>query len=347
MRKFYERVCKSLSGIISHKTRVKVIEPELKYDGIKEDYALWVGQRILIILLAGIIGTLLPFGINYSVEGIPQIALAFGIGLGLAIISAIIIYINLYYKIEGRASLVENVLPDFLMLVASNINAGMTPFSAFRNAARKEFGPLSVEIKIATAKALGTQSFNIALTDVSKKIKSKSLEETVAFFNQSLRSGGHLAQLLESSATALRQTQEMKKELLSNTKMYVIFVLFVVVIASPLLLSVSVQFLKMITKIQAESAATGLGAATGQVSFLSAEIAITPEFMILAAYSLLLINSLLSSLFIGVLVKGRATSGINKFPLILAGSFIFMLITLSFLDQFFAVFIYEYAKTYV
>ena len=339
MSKLYERICKSLSGLISHKTRINIIEPELEYAGIKEDYALWVGQRILLIFTAGIIGTLLPFAINYSILGIPQIATSLGIGLGLAIISAIILYVSLYYKIEGRASLVENVLPDFLMLVASNINAGMTPFSAFRNAARKEFGPLSVEIKIATAKALGTQSFSTALTDVSKKIKSKSLEETVAFFNQSLRSGGHLANLLESSANSLRQTQEMKKELLSNTKMYVIFVVFVVVIASPLLLSVSVQFLKMITKIQAESAASGIGAATGQVSFLSAEIAITPEFMVLAAYSLLLINSLLSSLFIGVLVKGKATSGINRFPLLLAGSFIFMLIALSFLDRFFAGFV--------
>lgn len=339
MSRIYERICKSLSSLISHKTRVKTIEPELAYAGIKEDYALWVGQRILIIFIAGIIGTLFPFAINYSIPGIPQIALVFGIGLGLAILSAIVLYVSLYYKVEARASLVENVLPDFLMLVASNINAGMTPFSAFRNAARKEFGPLSVEIKIATAKALGTQSFSAALAEVSKKIKSKSLEETVAFFNQSLRSGGHLANLLESSANSLRQTQEMKKELLSNTKMYVIFVVFVVVIASPLLLSVSVQFLKMITKIQAESAASGIGAATGQVSFLSAQIAITPEFMILAAYTLLLINSLLSSLFIGVLVKGKATSGINRFPLLLAGSFIFMLIALAFLDQFFAGFV--------
>src|SRR3989338_1305476 len=50
--------------------------------------------------------------------------------------------------------------PGFLLLVSSNINAGMTPFNSFQVAARPEFGPLAEEIKYAVSKSLGTTSFN-------------------------------------------------------------------------------------------------------------------------------------------------------------------------------------------
>jgi len=350
--KFYERLCKGFAEIIPKKTLEKSFNPELEFAGIKEDHSFWLGKKILLSLLIGAIGFLIPFTIggifglyfetnfvfaigNFTMNfSILQLLAGIFLGIVFFAITIFVMYIHLFYLIDGRASLVENILPDFLMLVASNINAGMTPFSAFRAAARKEFGPLSEEIRIATSKALGTESFTSALLEVAKKIKSKSLEESVAFFNQSIRSGGHLTKLLETSANSLRETQEMRKELISSTKMYVVFVVFVVIIASPLLLAVSVQFLKMINDIQDESNVPG--DSIGNVSFLSSKLLITPEFMQTAAYLLLFINSLLSSLFIGVLSNGKAKSGFKTFPLILIGSITFFLIALGFLDGFFA-----------
>ena len=79
-----------------------------------------------------------------------------------------------------------------------------------RAGARKEFGPLSEEIKVAAAKSLGTKSFGAALKQLSRSIKSKTLEETVSFFSQAMKSGGRLAMLLQTSALDLRRTQEMK-----------------------------------------------------------------------------------------------------------------------------------------
>ncbi len=95
----------------------------------------------------------------------------------------------------------------------------------------------------------------------------------------------------------------------------------------------------MITKIQAESAATGLDNTISSVSFLSGNLGITPDVMRDSAYALLLINSLLSSMFIGVLVRGRAKSGLRHFPLILLACFTALTIFLAFLDNFFAGFI--------
>lgn len=335
----YERTCRGLSELVARRKKQETVFPNLRFAGIKSDFDFWLGKRILAVILIGFVGFLLPWTIGkffnlivFETSGFfAPVIYSIALGIAFSVSLTIIFYLHLFYQIEGRARMVEDILPDFLMLVASNVNAGMTPASAFRNAARKEFGPLSEEIKAAAAKSLGTQSFTQALLAVSKNIKSKVLLETVAFFSQSLRSGGHLATLLETSANDLRQTQEMRRELISSTKMYTIFVGFIIVVATPVLLGVSVQFLKMITTIQTQNP-TGSDI-TGAVSFLATELRITPEFMQTTAYFLLLINAFLSSLFIGMLGTGKAKLGLKNFPLLLIASIIVFFIATTFLEQ--------------
>ncbi|MFH1390958.1 MAG: type II secretion system F family protein [Candidatus Diapherotrites archaeon] len=349
----YERVCRGVCDTIPQKTREQKVFKELHYAGIREDFDIWLGKRMLLIMIIGLIGLLLPwatgttFGLleigtplvfvlgEFSIPFSP-VLFGFGliIGISLMLLSMVSVYLHVFYQIEGRVSFVDNILPDFLLLVSSNIAAGMTPFAAFRNSARKEFGPLSDEIKRASSKALGEQSFTQAISELSKRIRSSSLKETVSFFSQSLRSGGHLSKLLETSAEQLRQTQEMKKELISSSKMYVIFVVFVVVIGTPLLLGVSVQFLEIISSIQEQSSVGGN--VIDSVSFLSTELNITPEFMEFAAFLLLFVNSLLSSLFIGVIGSGNAKLGLKNFPLLLVASFAVFIVANAFLGQFLA-----------
>lgn len=337
----YERICKGFGEIIPLSQKEKFVFKELEFAGIKDDFHFWIGKRVLAAVLAALIGLLFPwtagkfFGI-IDFETAPLIVpVAYSIFLAALFLLLVIVsfYLHLYYQLEGRVTLVEDILPDFLMLVASNINAGMTPTAAFRGATRKEFGPLSEEIKAATAKSLGTESFTESLRELSKKIKSKTLEETVDFFGQSLRSGGHLAKLLETSANDLRQTQELKRELASSTRMYIIFVGFIVVIATPVLLGVSVQFLKMVTAIQAQNPLSSeLGTTT--VAFLSTELRISPQFMQTTAYLLLLVNSILSSLFIGMLGSGKAKLGLKNFPFLLFFSIATFSIATALLEKF-------------
>jgi len=348
---FYLRLCRGLAELISQKKRKKSVYPSLNYAGIRGDFDLWLGKRIFLVLLIGLIGFLIPwtigkflglldfetgFMINIAetsfVIGLEPLLYSILFGFVLAIISAAMFYLHLYYSIDSRISIVEAVLPDFLMLVASNVHAGMTPFASFRGAARKEFGPLSEEIKLATAKALGTESFTNALSSLSKRIKSRQLEDTVSFFSHSLRSGGNLAKLLETSSVYLRNLQEMKKELLSTTKMYVVFVGFVVVVGTPLLMGVSVQFLKMINSISAQSNFTG--GEISSVAFLSSDLSISPEFMVTMGFIFLFINSVLSSFFMGVLGNGKALSGIKNFPLLFIVSSIIFIIAINVLGAF-------------
>ena len=350
----YTNACNRISKVVPPNQR-KSFYKLLEYAGIEDDYDVWLGKRILLSVLLGLIGMLLPWVAYGYTELLPEFprflvyvsnnqALSFGlypiilsvVGLLLFSITAFFMfYLRVYYRAEARTSWVETVLPDFLLLVASNINSGMTPFSAFRNSARKEFGPLSDEIKIATNRSLGSQSFTGALSSLSKRIKSRYLSEAVEFFSQALKSGGKLSQLLEVTSKELRETEEIKKEILSATRMYMIFVVFVIVIANPLLAAISIQFLGMIEKIQSENAVTSTGE-FAELGFLGGELSITSDFMGIVAIILLIGNSLMASLFMGVLSSRDEKMGLKYFPVLLIVSSIVFVIISNLLARFFA-----------
>ncbi|MBU1120413.1 type II secretion system F family protein [Candidatus Micrarchaeota archaeon] len=322
------RVYARLAELVKEEKKEKKIKPMLEFAGIDADLGEWIGKKIFVALLFGLIGLLVPWSvlkyfelIDYSVIFIPLI-LSVILAVGFFVLVLFLYYLHLYYAIDDRVKRVEAVLPDFLLLMASNMRAGMTPFLAFRSSARKEFTPLSEEVEIAASKSLGTESFREALSELTKRVNSRILRETVSFFAQSLKSGGHLAKMLETGANDITKTQEMKKELISSTKMYVLFVAFVIVIATPLLLSISVQFLEMISDIQSENPLPEGNEAGIGAGFLSSKISIEPEFMFNSSLVLLFGNALLASIFIGILNEGKGKNGLKYFIPILAASII-------------------------
>lgn len=331
----FERISNSLAELTPKEFRKERIYPMLEFAGISEDFDIWLGKKILFSVLFGLIGFLLPLTfLNFFqvvfLEPYHVIFLSLFLFVLFSVLAITIFYLHLFYVIEGRSQRVEEILPDFLSLVASNIRAGMTPFSAFRQSSMDEFGPLAEEVKIATSKSLGTESFTHALRELSIRIRSRNLSETVSFFAQSIRSGGHIAKLLETTSNDLRRNQALKKELQSSTRMYVLFVVFVVLVATPLLLSVSVLFLEMINQVQSQI--TVAPTAVGQIGFLSSELLVSTDFMRLIAFFLLAVNSFMGSLFIGLLETGKEKLGLRYFPLMVIVSFALFFVSTAVLS---------------
>jgi hypothetical protein len=296
----------------------------LDYAGINEDTDEWLGKRIMLAILLFAVGFLIPLSLNALLElneTLIQIISGFMLGTGLFALTLFIYYLHLEYQIDDRRKRVEAILPDFLLLVASNLRSGMTPFNAFRNASKEEFGPLAEEIKVVTARSLGVESFRSSLKELSKKIDSRILKESISFLSESLKSGGKLAELLEASAEDISKTQELKKEMISGTKMYVLFVLFVIVVATPLLMSISVQFLDLISSIQTQNIESDIN-----IGFLNSKLSISSAFMQNTATILFLGNAVLSSLFIGVLTERKARLGLKYSPVIFLASLLLFFI---------------------
>jgi flagellar protein FlaJ len=328
----FRKIAVLFSAIIPEKIVEEKVAKWLSYAGSKDDEHVWLGTRVFLATLVGTIFGLVPFSIiplvNLIFETsifIPLLILPLfmlgGFIVGF-IITILAFYLHISYVIDGRKKMVENILPDFLYLVGNNLKSGMTPFYAFRSAVRPEFGPLSEEIQIAAKKSLGVGSFSDALKQVAKRIDSKVLTDTTKFFAHALKSGGRLAQLIETSAGDIKQTNQLKKELITSTRMYVIFIIFVVVIASPILLAVSVQFLFILGNIQEQSSFGGAGDAGAAVGFSGGGLGITPEFMVLTGYFLIIANSFLASIFIGVIGGGKIQEGLKLTPLILIGGLV-------------------------
>lgn len=348
---FYTTLSKKLSGIIPRKIKTERIYSKLRFAGINQDYDFYIGSRIIFVVLLFVVGFILPitllpyFGLSLNGQiilkfaeyfiSIPWYLVSIILGILFFLIPGIVYYMWILYIIQMRVKMVENVLPDFLFLVSNNINAGMTTITAVSNSARKEFGILSEEIKIALSKSLGSESFTDSLKELNYRIDSEMLRETISFFSESMKSGGKLAKLLENTASDLRQRQELKKELKSSTKMYVMFVLFIILIATPLLLSIAVQFLHTIQNMQNNNLQNAV--ADSQVAVIGGKLMITPEFMQYLSYIILFINSILASLFMGILLETKATQGIKYFPLIFIVSTVLFSLGLVILPKFLGV----------
>ena len=313
------------------------LEQMLLYAGEKRSADFWIGSgSVLAVLVFIIIGLsqMVFFPMEESAGTTITLAFPF-IYLIIALLSLLIVqflvYIVIYFKALDRTKRVEEALPDALQLMSANLRAGMTPFQAMKLAARDEFGPLKEEIEYATTKALGTESFSKALLSMAKRIQSPVLDRSMKLFATSMKSGGHLAQLLEDLAEDIAETRTLKMELVTNTKMYSMLIMFMVVIGAPLLLAVSIYFIKIISNMQTTS---GVSEAGFGMSFLAGEIAITPEFLTIAAVIMLIITSLLASMLIGVIAEGKEKYGLKYAPLVITGSLIVFTISRYVISRF-------------
>lgn len=307
----------------------------LAYAGIDTNPKVWLGSRLLIIFLFGLVGFLIPFSIfpfldmrEFGILGDPSLAsrtivgLLFGFVFSLFV--ALLFYMHLYYLISERAQRVEAILPDFLLMVAANLRSGMTPFAAFQASARPEFGPLQSEIIYVSSLSMGNESFSDALRELTMTIDSAILRRVVVFFENGLRAGGKLAYLLETSAEEIRETEEMKRQMMVNTKTYAIFVAFILIFGLPLLLAISTQFLTIFTKVQ-----TSLGSTSGSSAFPSIptpKINIDVKFIDQLSYFLIIGNSVFTSILVGIISRGKILYGLKYSPPLAFASLLFFFI---------------------
>jgi hypothetical protein len=263
-----------------------------------------------------------------------SVAISSGLFVGGFIFIASITYLQLYYLISDRTTMVERVLPDFLLLTVSNLRAGMSPFSAFVHAARPEFGPFYDEVRLSTAKTGGKSSLSESLLEVSMYFDSHVLRRTVSLFAKGLRSGGHLAKLLSSVAQEARRIQDLRAELAASTKTYTIFLGFILVLVMPFLLAISTHFVSVFLKINAESQANADVTSSINLPVFSGAILITVNDMVLISFSILALTSFFISCLIGIISKGRATYGVKYFPLLAGASIVSYFVSKTFIETF-------------
>ncbi|MCX8205708.1 MAG: type II secretion system F family protein [Candidatus Micrarchaeota archaeon] len=313
------KISGSVKGIIAQK---------LVFAGIRTDPDIWLGMRLLAMLLVGLAMAIAPWALfKYVIDTTPETTTQAEIiqlmvdSVLLFIVSSSLIgflfYMNLYYIIDDRTKRVESVLPDYLFILSANLRAGMSSFNAFRLAALPHFGPLKEEVDIVASKAAAGGSLSSALIELSQRIDSDALKRTITFFEKGIKAGGKMAELIEVSADEMRKVSDLKKEMQIQTKSYMVFIVFIIVFLIPLLLSISSQFLTNMIDMRNDQAMVFKGTEVKMLAILQKEITITPEFIdVVAAFTLITVT-LLVSLFIGVIGEGKYLYGFKYYPMVL------------------------------
>lgn len=300
---------------------------QIMYAGIKESAT----NRIVSISYILSIILFLNFSIIFWIIGFGPIGFLMGLGIGIGVI--IFTYLFFMLVADSRANQIENVLPDALQLISANVRAGMTIDRAIWLAARPEFGVLEEEIKMVGARTMGGKTLKVALTEMTKTVKSSILDRTIKLLLEGIASGGELAHLLEEVASNVRTTQTLKKEIKSSVMTYSIFILFAAVIAAPFLFSISIFFVDTMSTLWGTAnlgtAMTGSTMGMGSLFSKAKGPQISVDELFWFAVVTLSVSSFFGSLIIGLIQTGKEKNGLKLIPAMLIASIAILIIALT------------------
>jgi flagellar protein FlaJ len=237
------------------------------------------------------------------------------------VIYAFGVFILLQLSAESKAKFVENVLPDALQLMASNIRAGLTTDKALLLAARPEFGPLKDEIGRIGRETMAGRNFTDALKKSTARIRSRDMERTITLIVQSLKSGGQLADLLDQTADGMRDQQLMQKEISASVLMYAMFIAIAIALGAPMLFALSTFLLELLVKnvnlISSQMPMSLKSMASSSIPISVGTISIRPEFARMYSMVSIASSSFFGSLIIGLILKGEEKAGLKYIPIML------------------------------
>ncbi len=299
----------------------------VKYSDIQINPDKLFGFAIVLgILFSCLLGYInIIFKILPAILGFPLFFIAF----------ELLVYVWIILSIDAKARFTENVLPDALQLMSSNIRAGLTTDRALLLAARTEFGPLAIEIKRVGKETMTGRNLSDSLKKMTEAIRSETLSKTIDLINVSIRSGGKLADVLDQIANDLREQQMVQKEISASVLMYVLFIFIAIAFGAPLLFAMSSFLVKMLVSNMSVIAAELPSAQEMKMPISVGAITISIDFIRTFALVSLAATSVFGSLIMGLILKGDEKSGIKFIPLLLVLSIGLFLLGGYVLEMFF------------
>lgn len=280
----------------------------------------------LIVLIAGIVNASRITAVIFMLIGLWTLVF-----FAAYLISVMFYVFWLDLRIYQRTKQIEEVLPDFLQLAASNISAGMPIDKALWFAVRPSFGVLSKEIEDIAKATIAGEDLDKALIDFSNKYKSKIVKEAVALIVAGIKAGGELAELLNKISINIQETKLMKKEISANVATYAIFIGIATIIAAPILFALSTELLVIVQQITTEVAQEGSGEATGFFSFNFSGEGIELQNFKNFAMIVLTISAFFSAAIISTIRKGGIADGVKLIPVFIVTALtIYSIATLMF-----------------
>lgn len=142
----------------------------------------------------------------------------------------------LIYEREGRRlSGIDNNLPALLREIADSQRIGMHLPRAIAEASKRDYGPLTEELRKLAAKVSWGIPFRDAMMQFRNSLDTPMAKQATILILEAERSGGELEKIFESAKDYVQELLDIKKEREAAIKPYIIivlisYVIFVVVI---------------------------------------------------------------------------------------------------------------------
>lgn len=265
----------------------------------------------------------------------------FWVVVSLIIMSIIMagVYFYLNMKIYRRIKELESALPDYLVLVSTNLKGGLSFDKSLWSAIKPDFGILAEEMSIVSKKVLTGEDIIDALIELSQKYDSPILKRTLNILLGEIESGGEIAKVLDQIIDNLRKTKMLKEEMSANTLLFTIFIGAIVIVISPLLFALARILLSILIDVSAQIApAVEQASRSTQPLFTISEINIKADDFRTFSVLALGIISIFASMILSIIQKGEIKAGIKYMPFFIGASmafyFLFSIVLSGFFDFF-------------
>jgi flagellar protein FlaJ len=155
-----------------------------------------------------------------------------------AIIAAVFPPAILTYLDYQWRKAVDEHLPDLFRSIVQAQETGMTLPQALEDAAKRDYGPLTAELRKMTTQISWGMSFEEALLALGKRVNTVLMQRTVPMIFEASRSGGHVEKVFDPMGKFIQTTLLLDKERRTQTRPYIaiVYVAFFVFIFTIVLL---------------------------------------------------------------------------------------------------------------
>lgn len=175
------------------------IDNKLDNAGITLNVATWLLIRVAATLLLALLGAVILGNIWLGL-------------LGGGVIGWLVSGMWLNSRETKARKDFEEELPDFLLLMASSLRAGLSFQQALDSAAAEGTGQVSRQMRRALREVQMGSTLEPALSRVADRMESEDLRWTVAALTIQREVGGNLSNILETAAMTVKSRAELRRE---------------------------------------------------------------------------------------------------------------------------------------
>ena len=169
-----------------------------------------IGVSVFLAIIIVVFGAI-TVGFNAALDDFVFIAI-----LTLIIPTAIISYIDYRWRKS-----VDEHLPDLFRTIVQAQEVGMTLPQALEEVAKRDYGPLTNELKKITVQMSWGASFEEALIAFEKRVDTVLSHRTIPMIIEASRSGGRVEQVFDPLSKFIETTIILEKERGNQTRPYI------------------------------------------------------------------------------------------------------------------------------